>query len=334
MNKLIFSAKLMLAVIFGVITTEGYSQWFTSGNSLTGTLPSSPTEWLGSINGGDLVFKTTNAERFRISTTATAASPMLWGKAPALASAGEYLLNLTVSDAPNDYLRVINGTGGNSNFYPAIVGYKGSSSVYCPALAVIGSVPASMDYSPMAFDPGPPIISVSARRDFGVGGGTAIVNRPIFGVSNFTSQYFMISANGHVGINTNYPSANLTVNGNVVIGDPMNVCIPNANYKLFVETGILTEKVKVAINCSTDWADYVFARNYNLRSIAELEKFVIENHHLPNIPSADEVVKEGIDVATMDARLLEKIEELSLYIIQLKNENEKLEQRVQAIEKK
>ncbi|HWY34566.1 MAG TPA: hypothetical protein VNX68_07960, partial [Nitrosopumilaceae archaeon] len=155
-----------------------------------------------------------------------------------------------------------------------------------------------------------------------------------FGSPNFGNNYLFLADNGHVGINTNNPTAQFTVNGNVVIGDPAAVCIPNTNYKLFVQTGILTEKVKVAVNCSADWADYVFDEKYKLKSISELESFIKANKHLPNVPSAEEVVKEGIDMATMDAKLLEKIEELSLYIIELKKENTELSKRVEKIEKK
>ncbi len=99
-----------------------------------------------------------------------------------------------------------------------------------------------------------------------------------------------------------------------------------AGYKLYVETGILTEKVKVALKTSGNWADYVFADEYKLLPITEVESFIKENKHLPNVPSADEVVKSGIDVATMDAKLLEKIEELTLYIIQLQKQVDALKE--------
>src|SRR5690606_910854 len=91
-------------------------------------------------------------------------------------------------------------------------------------------------------------------------------------------------------------------------------------YRLFVEDGILTEKVKVAVKNTSDWADYVFADEYKLMPLEQVEKFVKENNHLPNVPSAVEVVESGIDVAKMDAKLLEKIEELTLYIIQQQKE--------------
>lgn len=322
-----FKTVAGITVLFLALSATGNAQnWLTAGNTLTGTLPASPAEWLGTINSADLVFKTGGTERFRISTSATSASPLLSGKAPAIASAGEFLLNLGVSDASSDFLRVMNGTGANNCFYPVLAGYKASTAYATPGLGIIGSVSAAMDVSPSGFDPGHGIISFNARRDL-PGTGSAIVNRPLFTWSNYTTQYMTMLANGKLGIKTNLPSADLTVNGNVLIGDPMSVCIPNNNYLLFVEKGILTEKIKVAIKCSANWADYVFEPNYKLKSINELESYIKENKHLPNIPSAKEMVHEGLDVATMDAKLLEKIEELSLYIIEQNKRIEKLEQK-------
>ena len=105
---------------------------------------------------------------------------------------------------------------------------------------------------------------------------------------------------------------NIKQNGRVTIG---NVTAPTG-YKLFVEEGILTEKVKVAVAGQVDWADYVFAPDYKLMPLEEVEQFTKENNHLPNVPSASEMVTNGLDVAKMDAKLLEKIEELTLYLIE------------------
>ncbi|MHA3788911.1 hypothetical protein ACX0HA_11915 [Flavobacterium hauense] len=104
-------------------------------------------------------------------------------------------------------------------------------------------------------------------------------------------------------------------NGKVRIGLGTNdIKTPNG-YKLFVEEGILTEKVKVAVKTTTDWADYVFAPDYKLMPLDEVAAFTKANKHLPNVLSAEQMVEGGLDVAKMDAKLLEKIEELTLYII-------------------
>ncbi|QJW92296.1 bZIP transcription factor [Spirosoma taeanense] len=127
--------------------------------------------------------------------------------------------------------------------------------------------------------------------------------------------------------------------GAVVIGKDLRST--PAGYQLYVADGILTEKVKVAVKNSADWSDYVFADNYKLRPLSEVERFVKENKHLPGVPSANDVVEQGIDVGKMDAKLLEKVEELTLYMIQLKkdsdrrinrleNENRRLKQMIRA----
>ena len=83
---------------------------------------------------------------------------------------------------------------------------------------------------------------------------------------------------------------------------------------------------------STPFPDYVFAKDYKLKSLENLESFIKENKHLPNIPSASEVAISGINVGEMQIKQMEKIEEAFLYIIQLKKENEELKVRLQKLE--
>lgn len=70
------------------------------------------------------------------------------------------------------------------------------------------------------------------------------------------------------------------------------------------------------------WSDFVFADDYKLPSIADVEAFITVNKHLPNVPSEAEVLENGLDVANMQAIQQQKIEELTLYIIQLRKEIE------------
>lgn len=70
-----------------------------------------------------------------------------------------------------------------------------------------------------------------------------------------------------------------------------------SNYNLFVKGGILTEEVRV--NLQSAWADYVFDKNYNLKSLEEVETFINQNKHLPNMPSAKQVKEEGIELGEM-----------------------------------
>jgi trimeric autotransporter adhesin len=105
-------------------------------------------------------------------------------------------------------------------------------------------------------------------------------------------------------------------------------------YKLAVVGGILSDKVKVAVPGSAQWADYVFNKDYKLLSLGEVEQFVKENKHLPGVPSAAEMVKEGNDLGKTDAKLLEKIEELTLYMIELKKQNDRLIKTVESQQSK
>ena len=113
--------------------------------------------------------------------------------------------------------------------------------------------------------------------------------------------------------------------GTVTVG---NVAQP-AGYKMYVEQGILTEKVKVAVKTAANWADHVFYKNYRLPTLPQVEQYIRANGHLPGIPSAAEMVKEGNDLLETDARLLAKIEEQSLYIINLHKQVEELQKEMQ-----
>lgn len=120
-------------------------------------------------------------------------------------------------------------------------------------------------------------------------------------------------------------------NGRVRIGSGTNDIKTPAGYKLFVEEGILTEKIKVAVKTTANWADYVFAEDYKLMPLTEVEEFTKKNKHLPNVPSAKQMVENGLDVAQMDAKLIEKVEELTLYLIEQNKQIELLKTEITAL---
>ncbi len=91
-----------------------------------------------------------------------------------------------------------------------------------------------------------------------------------------------------------------------------------SNYNLFVKGGILTDEVRV----STTWADYVFAKEYKLPTLQEVEKHIQEKGHLINVPSAKQVEEDGLELGEMAKIQQEKIEELTLYIIEQNKTNE------------
>lgn len=110
--------------------------------------------------------------------------------------------------------------------------------------------------------------------------------------------------------------------GNVYIGSSASAYTDTA-YKLFVEKGIRTRKVKVD---QSAWADFVFNDDYQLPSLETVHAFIKQNKHLPGLPSAAEVTKDGVDVGQNQAVLLQKIEELTLYIIEQDKRIKALEQ--------
>jgi len=118
--------------------------------------------------------------------------------------------------------------------------------------------------------------------------------------ANSSPNVIYINAAGNIGVGTTTPAEKLSVNGN-----------------------IKCKQVEVTL---TGWSDFVFQDDYYLMPLAEIDTFIKEHNHLPGVPSADEVIAKGNNLGEMDAILLQKIEELTLYMIELKKENEQLRQ--------
>jgi len=105
--------------------------------------------------------------------------------------------------------------------------------------------------------------------------------------------------------------------------------VVNPQNTLDVNGTIHAKEIKVDL---IGWSDFVFNDNYKLRELEELEDFIMENKHLPDIPSEEEVLKSGVQLGEMNALLLQKIEELTLYIIEQDKKTEKLNRKVHALE--
>ena len=116
--------------------------------------------------------------------------------------------------------------------------------------------------------------------------------KKIVGATNGTNGIF-VAQNGNVriGAGTASPTKTLEVNGT-----------------------IRSKEVLVEV---ANWSDFVFDKDYDLRTLKEVESYIKENGHLPDVPSAEEVKTNGVEVGEMNAILLQKIEELTLYIIEL-----------------
>ncbi len=126
----------------------------------------------------------------------------------------------------------------------------------------------------------------------------------------------------------------LTVGGRAVIDEEVAIgttYVP-AGYKLSVDGNVICEELKVQL--SGDWPDYVFADDYQRPDLKEWESFIATNRHLPGMPSAAQLEEDGgVEVGETQRLLLEKIEQLTLILIDQKKQIETLEAKVQAIQK-
>lgn len=102
-------------------------------------------------------------------------------------------------------------------------------------------------------------------------------------------------------------------------------------YKLFVKGGILAEEVRVRVQ---SWPDYVFKEDYSLMPLTQVERYIADEGHLPNMPSACEVEEQGLDLGNIVKLQQEKIEELTLHLIEQNKQLEELKQQVQILLKK
>lgn len=130
---------------------------------------------------------------------------------------------------------------------------------------------------------------------------------------------FILNSSGQALIGYKYVTStnnDLSINGNVGIGTT-----DSKGDKLAVAGTIRAQEVKIE---NTNWPDYVFSPSYQLQSLSDVERYIQENKHLPDIPSEQEVKEEGISVGEMNAKLLQKIEEMTLYMIQMQKEIDEL----------
>lgn len=120
----------------------------------------------------------------------------------------------------------------------------------------------------------------------------------------------------------------LSGTGKVKIGDLDST---PGDYKLYVDEGILSESLRVAVDGHEDWADFVFDEEFELTPLSEVEAFIDENGHLPNVPSADTMIETGLDVLESDAILLRKIEEAYLYILDQEKQLKELRAEIEKL---
>ncbi|MEE1259493.1 MAG: hypothetical protein U0K66_04840 [Paludibacteraceae bacterium] len=154
-----------------------------------------------------------------------------------------------------------------------------------------------------------------------------------YGYNNYDPMGFQANKynfkTGNVGIGIEDPKAKLHVNGAIICTGSLDVADVNTNSinsSSIQASQIKANDIRMDMN---NVADYVFDENYDLKSLSEVENYVNEHKHLPGVPSAAEMEAEGISVSQMSNILLEKVEELTLHMIQLQKENAQLKQEME-----
>jgi hypothetical protein len=135
-----------------------------------------------------------------------------------------------------------------------------------------------------------------------------------------------------VGIGMSNPQYRLDVKGVFNMRVAYNSPSMKINHRNFLELDnegqFVLNEFKIKYAEESRWADKVFEKDYSLMPLSEVKAFVDKNKHLPNVPSANEVVENGIVINEMVSKLLEKVEELTLYTIQQQAEIDKLKAQV------
>jgi len=170
-------------------------------------------------------------------------------------------------------------------------------------------------------------------------------NHDVWVDGSYTGSRFTVRVDGKVGINCalHDPLTLFDVRGGTSLLEDQTLVCSQASFHnwekvttdvkskwgLWVDKGVVA--TDYAITTSDHWADFVFDAKYKLRPLAEIEDFVKVNKHLPDIPSAESLKEKGYTLQDMNAKFMQKIEELTLYTIEQDKQIKELQKQVQAL---
>jgi hypothetical protein len=298
--------------------TTGTNNTFMGYSAGIGGIISNYTTYIGAFSGQNLIgdynvsLGYNSLSRTAVNTTGLSNNTAV-GYTSGANSNGSYNVFLGTSTG--------NNSGGSNNvFLGAAAGYGaiGSNNV------VIGNDNGSgINGATPPVGTGNIFIGNQAVKNIGSGMGTTLNNQLVIDNTNSAAPLIwgdfaadQVKLNGKVGIGA-------------VTSFPTN---PNyASYKLFVTGGILSDEVRVSLSATGAWPDYVFTNEYNLKPLSEVESYIKDNGHLPNVPSACQVKEEGIELGNMSKIQQEKIEELTLYVIALNKKLDAQQKQIDAL---
>jgi hypothetical protein len=336
--------KLILIFSFSVLFWGVYAQnsWELSGNPLT-----TASHFLGTTDCKPIIFKTNNGERMRLLSDkpyfgigTSIPKAMLHLHWPMLA------IECLKSDREEDST-IIRSTGSTMLLLTTHAAANGFSVSYNNKNLFL----KQQELGNLSIEGPNGGLTIAPDGNIGVGTDTPQAKLDVNGSIKahsieFTNMEFSglievqnVNITGNVGIGTTKPQKKVHLVGDMRIDNSGKaLVVTNNNQEVFAVSGagdlriknIYAEMIEVKPNA---WHDYVFYPDYELRSLSELEQYIKQNHHLPEIPSAKEVQENGIDLGDMQGKLLLKIEELTLYILQQNQQINNLQDQINELKK-
>ena len=171
--------------------------------------------------------------------------------------------------------------------------------------------------------------SINFYKHYGIANTAAIKLLQAGDGDHYAQGHLAFYISGSSNPYTSLPGERMTI---TYVGDVGIGTSNTKGYKLAVAGNMIAETIKVKI--ASTWPDFVFTKEYKIPTLQQTEKHIKEKGHLPGIPSAEEVKANGINLGGMNATLLQKIEELTLYLIELKKENVEQQKEIDKLKKR